>query len=65
MLVEMRLAVRPPRSLIEMQRLPLSLDLERGVRRGDERESGALLILANQTRAQPEFGSFIRSQMRC
>lgn len=44
---------------------PPSPDLEHRVTGGDEQESAALLIPANQPQTQPRFGLFRRSQMRC
>ena len=62
----MHAARRSLRTLIEMHRLPLSLDLEQWVTRGDEHKSWALLIPVDQPKLQhPEFFKFRCSQMRC
>lgn len=55
-------ARRSQRRLIEMHRLPLPVDLEQRVRRGDERKSRALQTRMNQPQA--DFCSFRCSQMR-
>lgn len=52
------------RELIEMHHLPLSLDLEQGLTRGDEHKL-VILIQVKQPPEQQEFLSFRKLQMRC